>query len=75
MFTTEFAARFKSAHAGTSDINMEMLNLVTAKYNQSLLQPIRETEIKEAPFQMDKFKDPGSDGFRAAFFSRPLAYY
>jgi len=37
MFTTEFAARFKSAHAGTSDINMEMLNLVTAEDNQSLL--------------------------------------
>ena len=68
MFTTDFTARFKSAQAGTSNIDMAMLNLVTAEDNQSLLQPIQETEIKEALFQMDKFKASGPDDFRAAFF-------
>ena len=67
MFTTNFIARFKSAQASTSNIDMEMLNLVTAEDNQSLLQPIQETEIKETLFQMDKFKAPGPDGFGAAF--------
>jgi len=68
MFITDFTARFKSAQACTSNIDMEMLNLVTAEDNQSLLQPIQETEIKEALFQMDKFKAPGLDGFGTTFF-------
>ena len=46
---------------------MEMLNLVIAEDNQSLLQPIQETEIKEAIFQMAKFKAPGPDGIKALF--------
>ena len=68
IFITDFTARFKLAQAGTSNIDMEMLNLVTAEYNQRLLQPIQETEIKEALFQMDKFKAPRPDDFGAAFF-------
>ena len=45
-----------------------MLNLVTVEDNQRLLEPIQGTEIKDALFVMDKFKAPGFDGFRAAFF-------
>ena len=37
IFITDFTARFKSAQAGTSNIHMEILNLVTAEDNQSLL--------------------------------------
>ena len=47
---------------------MEMLNLVSPEDNNSLVQPIQDSEIKEEVSQMDKYKTPGPDSFSAAFF-------
>ena len=68
MLITDFTTRFKSTQAVTSNMEMEILNLVTVADNQRLLEPIQETEIKDALYQMDKLKAPGLDGFGAAFF-------
>jgi len=35
--------------------------------NAKLLQSVHDSKIKDAIFQMDKFKAPGPDGFGAAF--------
>ena len=47
---------------------MEMLNLVSEEDNDSLLQPIKDSKIKEVVFRMDKFKVLRSNGFGDAFF-------
>jgi len=41
---------------------------VSVEDNDRLLQPIQDSEIKEAIFQMDKFKALRFDGFGATFF-------
>ena len=68
LFITDFTARFKSAPVSPSNIDMEMLNVVSTVDNETLLQSVLDSEIKEDLFQMDKFKAPGPDGFGAAFF-------
>ena len=45
-----------------------MLHLVSVEDNDRLLQSIQDSEIKEAIFEMDKFKAPRPDGFGAASF-------
>jgi len=41
---------------------------VSGVENENLIKPIEDFEIKEAIFQVDKFKAPGSDGLGAVFF-------
>ena len=67
-FIIDFITRFKSDQVVLSNIEMDMLNLVTVEDNQRLLELIQDSEIKDAIFQTDKFKAPGSDSFGAAFF-------
>jgi len=68
MLIRDFANRFKSAQDSSTNIDMEMLNLVSLEDNNSLIQPIQDSKIKEAIFRMDKYRTPGPDGFGAAFF-------
>ena len=49
-------------------MHLDGASLVTHAENAQLLQPVLDSEIKDALFQMDKFKAPGPDGFGAAFF-------
>jgi len=49
-------------------VRVELHSSVTDADNAELIKPIHDLEIKEAIFQMDKYKAPGSDGFGAAFF-------
>ena len=48
--------------------------MLTQEDNDKLVKPIEDCEIKDAVFQMDKFKVPGPDGFGATFFSGLLVY-
>ena len=68
LFINDFTTRFKSAPVSPSNIDMKILNVVSTVDNDTLLQSILDSEIKEAVFQMDKFKAPGPDGFGAAFY-------
>ena len=68
MFITDFTTIFKSTQAVTSNIEMEMSNLVNVEDNQRLLEPLQDSEIKDSIFQMDKFKALGPDGFGVTFF-------
>ena len=68
MFIIDFSARFKSTQVNSPNIDMEMLNLVSAEDNNRLLQAIHDSKFNEAIFQMDKFKGPGPGGFAAAAF-------
>jgi len=68
LFIHDFTSRFKSAHDPTSPIDINLPLVVTEEDNFLLLQPLQDHEIKDAIFQMDKFKAPGPDGFGAAFF-------
>jgi len=45
-----------------------MVNLITVNDNEKLLEPIQDSEIKDAVFQMEKFRASRPDGFGAAFF-------
>jgi len=65
----DFSARFKSTQVNSTNIDTEMLNLVSAEDNDTPLQSIQDPELKDAIFQMDKFKAPGPDGFKAALIS------
>ena len=49
-------------------VTVDLPRSVFNEDNDQLLAPIQDFEIKEAVFQMDKYKAPGSDGFGAAFF-------
>jgi len=42
--------------------------MISLTENESLIKPVEDHEVREAVFQMDKFKAPGSDGFGAALF-------
>ena len=42
--------------------------MVSLEDNMSLIKLVDNHQIREAVFQMDKFKAPGPDGFGAAFF-------
>jgi len=42
--------------------------MVSEEDNYLLLRPIQDQEVKDAIFQMDKYKALGPDGFGAAFF-------
>jgi len=42
--------------------------MVSDEDNCLLLKPVQDSEVKEAIFQMDKYKSLGPDGFGAAFF-------
>ena len=64
----DFKARFTSAQSDTFPVRVELHSSVTDADNAELIKPIHDLEIKEAIFQMDKYKAPGSDGFGAAFF-------
>ena len=67
-FINNFATRFKWAQADATNIDLEMLKLVSDEDGHKLLQPIKDLKIKRVAFQMDKFKVPGPYGFGAAFF-------
>ena len=64
----DFIARFKSAHSDAMSITVDLPRSVSDEDNDQLLRPIQGFEIKEAVFQMDKYKAPSSDGFGATFF-------
>jgi len=49
-------------------ITVDLPRSVSDEDNDQLLRPIQGFEIKEAVFQMDKYKAPSSDGFGATFF-------
>jgi len=49
------------------NLNVGMLNLVTKKDNEMLLEPIHDLKIKDAIFQMDIYKAQGYDVFAAAY--------
>ena len=68
MFVNEFATWFKSAQTSYPNIQLNRVDLVTTDDNELWLQVVHDCEIKDAIFQMDKFKTPGPDGFGAAFF-------
>ena len=68
MFVNDFSARFETAHQTAPNFQIDMVNSISTEDNDLLLQPVHESEIKEAVFQMDKFKAPRPDGFGAAFF-------
>ena len=68
LFIHDFTLRFKSSHTTETCIDIELPTMVSEEDNFLLLQPVQDHEIKDAIFQMDKFKTPGPDGFGAAFF-------
>jgi len=68
MLVNKFTTRFKTAHTSSPNIQLDMANLISADDNDNLLQPVTDLEIKDAIFQIDKFKSPGPDGFGVAFF-------
>ena len=68
LFIRDFTSRFKSSYVPTSPLLIDLPLVVSEEDNVLLLQPIQDHEIKDALFQMDKFKTPGPDGFGAAFF-------
>jgi len=74
MFVNDFTTRFKSTQTSPTKVRLDMANLVTSVDNDKLLEPIRNSKIKDFFFQMDKFKAPRFDGFGLAFFSRSLLY-
>ena len=47
---------------------VDLPNVISMDDNLNLVKPVETHGIKEAVFQMDKFKAPGPDGFGAAFF-------
>jgi len=67
VFVNDSKLRFKSAH-GSSSIRVDLPTRVSEVENENLIKPVEDFEIKEAIFQMDKFKALGSDGFGAAFY-------
>ena len=67
VFVDDFKLRFKSVQ-GSSPIRVDLSTRVSVVENENLIKPLEDFEIKEAVFQMDKFKAPGSDGFGAVFF-------
>ena len=47
---------FKSSN-GDSTINVDLPKVSTQEDNDDLVKPIEESEIKDAVFQIDKFKN------------------
>jgi len=68
LFIHDFTSCFKSSHTTETRIDIDLPTVVSEEDNFLLLQPVQDQEIKDAIFQMDKFKTPGPDGFGAAFF-------
>jgi len=68
LFIQDFTSRFKSSHTSTTRLDVELPMVVSEEDNFLVLQPVQDQEIKDAIFQMDKYKTPGPDGFGAAFF-------
>jgi len=66
--------QFRSMHGNLPTIEVDLPKMLTQEDNDNLVKPIEDCEIKDAVFQMDKFKAPGPDGFGAAFFSGLLVY-
>ena len=76
MFVDEFTAWFKLDQAGPPNVQIDVIILVIADDNETLLALIRDLKIKKAVFQMDKFSAPRPNGFGAVFFfSISLASY
>ena len=55
-------------HGNLPIIKVDILKVLTQEDNGNLVKPIEDCEIKDAVFQMDKFKGPGPDDCGAAFF-------
>ena len=68
LFVHDFSSRFSSARAHTASPHIALSTRVSKADNALLLRPIQDCEVKEALFQMDKYKTPGPDGFGDAFF-------
>jgi len=68
LFVHDLSSRFTSARAHTTPTPIALSKSVTDADNVLLLRPIQDCEVKEALFQMDKYKTPGPDGFGAASF-------
>ena len=56
LFINDFTSRFKSAHDPTSPIDINLPLVASEEDNFLLLQPLQDHEIKDAIFQVDKFK-------------------
>ena len=66
LFVDDFKLCFKSSSSPSLMINLPPK--ISSEDNMALIKPVEDDEIKEAVFQMDKFKAPDPDGFGAAFF-------
>jgi len=55
-------------HGNLPTIEVDLPKVLAKEDNDNLVKPIEDCEIKDAVFQMDKFKALGPDGFSAAFF-------
>jgi len=68
LFVHDFTTRFKSSQQNSINIDIDLPMVVSEEDNFNLIKPIEDLEITEAIFQMDKYKAPGINGFKAAFF-------
>jgi len=63
LFVHDFTSRFKSLHPTPFSIDFVLPLVVSEEDNINLVKPVEDHGIKEAIFQMDKYKAPGPDGF------------
>ncbi|XP_019100869.1 PREDICTED: uncharacterized protein LOC109132875 [Camelina sativa] len=57
-------------HTNMDDIISDIEPRVTAEMNRDLQLPVIDQEIKDAVFSIGADRDPGSDGFTAAFYQQ-----
>ena len=67
LFVNDFKLRFKSS-LGPSSMMVDLPKIVSLDDNMNLMKPVENHEIKEAVFQIDKFKAPSLNRFGTAFF-------
>ena len=71
MFVNDFTTRFKLISSNTTSVITNLRKLATDEHNEMLIRLIRllqDSEIKDAIFQMDKYKSPGPDSFGTTLF-------
>jgi len=56
LFVHDFTARFKSSHPNATRVEIELPTMVSEEDNDFLLRPIQDQEVKDAIFQIDKYK-------------------
>jgi len=68
LFVHDFNKQFRSTYGNLPTIEVDLPKVLTQEDNDNLVKPIEDCKIKDAVFQMDKFKAPRPDGFGATFF-------